>query len=65
MLRFRCIPARPSGRTNAFDPARGQVLASIGRIDNVYDDKPLACGCLLTEAYSEAADQLHLLALLL
>jgi glycine dehydrogenase len=28
----------------------------VGRIDNVYGDKHLACGCPPMETYSDAAD---------
>ena len=28
----------------------------VGRIDNVYGDKHLSCGCPSMEAYSDAAD---------
>ncbi len=50
----------PYSRESAFFPANevreDKFWPPVGRIDNVYGDKHLACACPPMEAYSEAAD---------
>jgi glycine dehydrogenase len=50
----------PYSRQEAFFPAaevrEDKFWPPVGRIDNVYGDKNLACACPPMEAYSEAAD---------
>jgi len=50
----------PYSREQAFFPAaqvrEDKFWPPVGRIDNVYGDKNLACACPPMEAYSEAAD---------
>ncbi len=51
---------RPYSKEQAFFPLSGvredKYWPPVGRIDNVYGDKNLACTCPPMEAYSEAAD---------
>ncbi len=51
---------RPYSKEQAFFPLSGvredKYWPPVGRIDNVYGDKHLACTCPPMEAYSEAAD---------
>ena len=50
----------PYSREVAFFPAaqvrEDKFWPPVGRIDNVYGDKNLACACPPMEAYSDAAD---------
>jgi glycine dehydrogenase len=50
----------PYSRETAFFPVEqvreDKFWPPVGRIDNVYGDKHLACGCPPMEAYSDAAD---------
>ena len=49
---------KPYTKAQAFFPTKGlhedKYWPAVGRIDNVYGDKHLACGCLPMEVYSEA-----------